>query len=191
MANERSRVSQIILIGTLIGFSWLAMQAVHELGHVMGARATGAEINQVVLHPMTVSRTDLGQNPKPLQVVWAGSLVGALLPLAAYLLAAGLRLPFLYLLRFFVAFCLVTNGVYIGSGAFIPLADTAVMTFNGSPRWLMALYGLIAIPLGFILWHGQGKHFGLGNARGQVDNLATIISASLFVTIIVLEIIFS
>jgi hypothetical protein len=191
VANEHSRVSQIILIGTLIGFSWLAMQAVHELGHVMGARATGADIKQVVLHPMTISRTDLGQNPKPLQVVWAGPLVGALLPLAAYLLCVGLRMPFLYLLRFFVGFCLVANGVYIGSGAFIPLADTAVMAFNGSPRWLMALYGLIAIPLGFILWNKQGKHFGLGNARGQVDFHATLITTGLFVIVIALELILS
>jgi len=33
---EMKRLDQIVLIGTFIGFSWLAMQVVHELGHVLG-----------------------------------------------------------------------------------------------------------------------------------------------------------
>src|SRR5260221_4916233 len=54
-----SRFHQIILIvSTLLG-SWLGMQAVHELGHVIGAWLTGGQVSQVVLHPLTISRTHL------------------------------------------------------------------------------------------------------------------------------------
>jgi len=81
------RLEQIVLIGTFLGFSWLAMQAVHELGHVAAARLTGGTVTQVVLHPCTISRTDVSPNPRPLVVVWAGPLVGATLPLLAYWMA--------------------------------------------------------------------------------------------------------
>jgi membrane-associated protease RseP (regulator of RpoE activity) len=44
------RAAQILLIGTLIAFCWLAMQAVHEMGHVLVARLTGGEVLKVALH---------------------------------------------------------------------------------------------------------------------------------------------
>ena len=63
------RLAQILLILTFIGFSWLAMQVVHESGHVLVARLTGAEVTNVALHPLIISRTDLAENPHPLAVV--------------------------------------------------------------------------------------------------------------------------
>ena len=63
------------------------MQAVHELGHVIGAWATGAEVKRVVLTPSTISRTDVVNNLHPLVVVWAGPMVGAALPILLWLLA--------------------------------------------------------------------------------------------------------
>jgi len=63
------RLPQILLIVTFIGFSWLAMQVVHEAGHVLVARLTGAEVTKVALHPLIVSRTDVAENPHPLAVV--------------------------------------------------------------------------------------------------------------------------
>ena len=60
---------EILMASTLLG-SWLGMQAVHELGHVFGAWLTGGRVQQVVLHPLTISRTDLAENPSPLVVVW-------------------------------------------------------------------------------------------------------------------------
>ena len=61
--------------------SWIGMQAVHELGHVLAASATGGTVQRVVLHPLTISRTDVSPNPSPLAVAWAGPLVGVILPL--------------------------------------------------------------------------------------------------------------
>src|SRR5437764_5916291 len=108
------RLYQVVLIGSTLLGSWLGMQAVHESGHVLGAWATGGEVARVVLHPLTISRTDLARNPRPLPVTWAGPVVGVLLPLAALGLAAALRRPGVYLLRFFAGSCLIANGAYLG-----------------------------------------------------------------------------
>jgi hypothetical protein len=160
------------------------MQAVHELGHVVVGRLTGGEVIKVALHPLIVSRTDLGQNPHPLAVVWGGPVIGSAIPLLAFALAASLRIPGTYLFRFFAGFCLIANGVYIGIGRFLAEgADPWVMTENGSPRWLLVGFGLITFPLGLYLWHRQGTHFGLGKAQGYVNARAALTSAMLFMAL--------
>ena len=183
------RTEQFILILTFITFSWLGMQVVHELGHVAAAHATGARVLKVYLHPLIISETDIDQNSHPLIVVWAGCLTGTLLPLLAFGIAKLCRAPGLYLFRFFAAFCLVANGVYIGMGSSKNGWDTEVMLDNGSPRWLMVLFGLATYPLGLYLWHKLGPNFGLGQAKGKVDRKATITSAALLLTLVTVELI--
>lgn len=63
------RIHQITLIVTFLAFSWLTMMIVHELGHVVGAIGTGATVEKVVLHPLAISRTDVGNNQNPLVVI--------------------------------------------------------------------------------------------------------------------------
>jgi hypothetical protein len=183
------RLEQVILIVTFFGFSWLAMQAIHEFGHVVGAWTTGAEIIKVALHPCIISRTDIGYNPNPLVVVWAGPIIGAALPLLVFLVAKTYHFSAIYLFRFFAGFCLVANGYYIALCPAKDGADTAVMMLHGSPRWVMILFGLITAPLGLYLWHRQGLYFGLGEANGKVNRRAAIVSASLFVAIAGVELI--
>ena len=43
------------------------------------------------------------------------------------------------------------------------------MLRHGSERWHLWLFGSATVPTGFWLWHGQGKHFGLGHAGEQVS----------------------
>lgn len=184
------RFAQILLIVTFVGFSWLGMQLVHEAGHVLVARLTGGEVIKVALHPLIVSRTDLGENPHPLAVVWGGPLFGSIFPLLLFGLASVLRWPGVYLCRFFAAFCLVANGVYIGTGWLLANgADPWVMRENGSPVWLLVLFGLCAMPLGMYLWHREGPHFGLGKAHGNVNWRAAVVSALLFVALVGVELV--
>jgi hypothetical protein len=183
------RLDQFILIATFLAFSWLAMQAVHELGHVAGAWLTKAEVTKVALHPCIISRTDLGHNPHPLVVVWAGPIIGSVLPLLAFLVAKVCRSPGVYLFRFFAGFCLIANGVYITFGPGDGAADTGVMMQHGSPRWLMVFFGILTMPLGLYLWHRQGNHFGLAEAKGKVSRQAAIVSASLLVALAGVELI--
>ncbi len=164
-----NRLHQCLLIGSTILGSWLGMQAIHEFGHVVGAWLTGGSVAQVVLSPLTISRTDLAQNPKPLIVVWMGPVLGVIIPLILWLLGKWIKLPGVYVLRFFAGFCLIANGLYIGVGTFDRVGDCGVMLQHGSSEWQLWLFGALTAPVGLWLWHQQGIHFGLGRARGQVD----------------------
>lgn len=159
---------EILIVSTLLN-SWLGMQAVHELGHVCGAWLTGGTVQQVVLHPLTISRTDLADNPAPLAVVWAGPLIGALLPLVIWLLSAAARMPGNFVLRFFAGFCLIANGLYIGLGSFGGIGDCGEMLRHGSQAWQLWLFGVVTVPVGIWLWHGQGPEFGLGKSPRKVS----------------------
>jgi hypothetical protein len=190
--HPNTRLPQIILIGTFLGFCWLAMQAVHELGHVLGAVASGGTVAKVVLYPTTISRTDVFPNPHPLIEVWAGAVLGSVLPLLAFLVARGFRCPGLYLFRFFAGFCLIANGVYLGGGAIQSLtsqgfADGGELLMHGASPWHLILFGLATVPVGLFLWNGQGTHFGLGEAQGHVSRSATVASLCLFVAIVAVE----
>lgn len=157
------------MIAATIAGSWLGMQAVHELGHVLGALGTGGEVVRVVLPPLSISRTDVSHNLSPGIVAWAGPIVGILLPILAWLLASLVRMPGAFLLRFFAGFCLVVNGLYIGFGSFGRVGDCREMLLHGSQLWQLWLFGLITVPAGFWLWHGEGRHFGLGPAAEPVS----------------------
>ena len=183
------RIEQIILIASFLAFSWLAMQAVHELGHVTGAWLSKAKVTKVALHPFILSRTDLGYNPHPAFVVWSGPVFGILIPLLALLFARLLRSPGIYLFRFFAGFCLIANGVYIAFGPATGGGDTGIMMQHGSPRWLVVLFGIFTVPPGLYLWHNQGRHFGLGKAGGQVIRSATVVSAVLLIVLAGIELI--
>ncbi len=164
-----TRVYQAILIlSTLLG-SWLGMQDVHELGHVVSAWLTGGRVSQVVLNPLTISRTDLAENPKPLIVVWGGPVLGAALPVAAWLAAHAARFPGAFVLKFFAGFCLVANGAYIGAGSFNRVGDAGEMLKRGADRWHLWLFAALTVPAGLRLWNGLGSQFGLGKSAGAVS----------------------
>jgi len=174
------RTNQILLIASFLPFCWLAMMAVHELGHVLAARATGGAVTKVVLHPLAISRTDVAPNPAPLRIVWAGPILGVALPLAVWGLFWIAKLPGGYLARFFAGFCLIANGAYLGFGSFGNIGDAGVMIRHGSPIGLLWLFGIVTVPLGFLLWHRLGPSFGLGESNGRVDAGAAYVSVGLF-----------
>jgi hypothetical protein len=182
-----SRTCQFVLIVSTLGLSWLGMQAVHEAGHVMTARAAGESVQRVFLHPLAISRTDSTHDKHPLLVIWGGPVIGSVLPLAALGLARLLRVSWSYLPRFFAAFCLVANGVYLSVGSLSGVGDAADLLRYGSPRWVPIAFGLATVPLGLWLWHGLGPHFGLGEARGRVSRKAVICTTALLTAIVVVE----
>jgi hypothetical protein len=183
------RLHQAVLIVSAVLGSWLGMQAIHEFGHIAGAWLTGGRVAQVVLHPLTISRTDLAHNPAPLRVVWAGPVFGCLLPLAAWGVAAGLRWHWAFLPRFFAGFCLIANGAYIAGGSFDRIGDAGVMLRHGSPAWLLWAFGVVTVPAGLWLWHGLGPHFGLGPARGRVSLAAAYTCLAALGALVVLGIV--
>jgi hypothetical protein len=185
------RQHQFVLIAATLGFSWLAMQVVHEFGHVVAAAASGGRVAEVVLHPAAISHTRLAANPHPLLVVWMGPLVGTVLPLAATVLARAYLLPGWYIVQFFAGFCLIANGAYLAFGSLGGVGDAGDLLRYGTPTWLLWLFGVITIPIGLRLWDDLGPHFGLGSSAGHVDRAAAYVMLAGLILLIVVEVAFS
>jgi hypothetical protein len=185
------RFHQFLLIATLLPLCWLMMQAVHELGHIAAAVATGGTVAKVVLHPLTISRTDTVGSSHPALVVWAGPAIGVALPLLLLAVFKAARLKWDYLVQFFAGTCLIANGAYIGVGSFQRIGDAGDLLRLGSPIWSLWLIGMTAVPLGLCLWNGLGPRFGLGPSAGEVDRRAAWLSGVLLAVVVVLELAFS
>lgn len=181
------RLKQIILIVSFTGFSWLAMQIFHELGHVTGAWLGGGTVTRVIINPFSFSRTDVCPNPKPLLELWCGPLAGVLLPFLIFLFIQCLKPPCIFLSRFFAGFCFVANGVYIGGGAFQHFGDAGDLLRHGSPLWTLILFGVLTVPTGLYLWNGQGRFFGFDTSGGEVERAALVVSLVLFILTIICE----
>jgi hypothetical protein len=181
------RFHQVLLIASMIALAWLWMQAVHELGHCLGAWATGGTVERVVLHPLAISRTDVAPNSQPLVVVWAGPVAGVVLPLLIWRVVAIAHGPLAWLPRFFAGFCLLANGIYIGVGSLEGIGDAGDMLRDGSPIWTLWLFGLATAPAGLALWNCLGPHFGFGANPLPIDRSVAIGSLAVLLATIVAE----
>ena len=185
------RLPQIVLFVSMAGTCWLGMMIVHEFGHVMAAWLNGIRVTRVVLHPLAFSRTDLAVHPHPLSVIWAGALVGAMLPLVVWACAHWLKLPGRHGLRFFAGFCLIANGAYLAVGMFDRAGDAGDLLRQGVARWQLWAFGAIVIPAGFLIWHRLGVQFGLGPKAVPVKTKQAWFSAGLFAAVVLAELAFS
>ncbi|MHC4879295.1 MAG: M50 family metallopeptidase [Planctomycetota bacterium] len=151
------RFHQLLFIAALVALSWLAMMAVHELGHIIGAIMTGGNVERVVLHPFTISRTDVSPNPNPAVVVWFGPILGCLIPFVSSLVIPRRLTIARNVAVFFAGFCLVANGAYISIGSFDRVGDCGEMLRTGSPLWALIAFGIVTVAFGCFLWHGLGS----------------------------------
>jgi hypothetical protein len=181
-----ARFHQALLIASIVVLSWLLMQAVHELGHVIAAWATGGTVTKVVLHPLSISRTDVEPNPRPLVVAWSGPILGSLIPLLLWAVTEAAQQQTRYLWRFFCGFCLLANGWYIGIGSFGAIGDAGDLVRYGSSLWMLWLFGLVTVPAGFMMWNGLGPAFGIGTQSAAVPaKLAYVVTGLLLILLIV------
>jgi len=77
-------------------------------------------------------------------------------------IAAAVKVSWAFVLRFCAGFCLLAQGLYLTAGSFQRIGDCDVLLNHGAPMWQLWLFGILTVPLGLFLWHGQGAHFGLG-----------------------------
>ena len=163
------RFQPCVFAATIIALCWLAMQAVHELGHVLGAVLTGGEVERVVLFPLELSRTDVAPNPHPAVVVWLGPIVGCVVPFGIFMRHASqldVHAANRSILR--GLFVCVANGAYIGVGSLTLVGDCGEMVRSGAPPWVLWLFGAVTIPVGLYQWHV------LGSVRDFFDRPAAV-----------------
>jgi hypothetical protein len=183
-----SRLSQLLLIGSTIAFSWLGMMVVHEAGHVAHLRLSGGTVEKVVLHPLAISRTQPGENPHPHFVAWGGVIWGSLIPLATLGLVSRLARPYVYLARFFAGFCLTANGAYLLGDALVRGGDARELIQYGTPPWVLIACGLATLAAGLMLWNGLGSRFGVGRGAERVDPRVALAVTLAVASLAVLEI---
>jgi len=182
------RTTSCILIATWLPFCWLAMQLLHELGHLVAAWRLGVEIVQFHFGLLTVSHTmldDAGQSQATLlATTWAGPMAGMILPLVIWGIVALFRLREAFLARFLAGFCLVANGCYLLCGPADGYADTGILLANGAMRWQLTVVGIIGITLGFLLWNRQGNNFAIGPTPRPIRPQSIAVSVICLVTMI-------
>lgn len=179
------RLPQFVLFLASASLAWLWMQAIHEFGHVLGGWLTGASLRRVILHPMSISRTDFDVNPNPLIACWSGPVLGSLIPIMVWLIAHFRSWSGEPWLRFFAGFCLVANGAYLAIGSFDGIGDAGDLLRHGSPIAMLWLFGAIAIPAGLRLWHRLGPAFGLGAEALPVRwSMALRVTSLLILTVV-------
>jgi len=162
------------------------MQAVHEGGHILAARLSGAVVTNVALHPLRLSRTDVAESHSPLFVVWSGPVFGVAMPLLLWAVAAMFKLRGAFVVRFFAGFCLIANGLYLGIGSFDRVGDCEEILRFGSAVWQLWAFAIVTVPVGLFLWHGQSGHFGLGPQRRDVDSSVAYGTAVVCVALVVI-----
>lgn len=151
-------VSRLVVnVLTLINFA-LAMQTIHELGHIGAAMITGGDVLMIDLHPLRLSQTIISPDPSPMFVAWAGAIVGVAFPMILWQLCNILWDALSGGMRLFAGFCLVANGVYISVGVLYSAGDSRSLLELGAPPWLLVSFGAITVPVGLWLWHKHGQY---------------------------------
>ncbi|MDQ3439145.1 MAG: hypothetical protein M3478_02205 [Planctomycetota bacterium] len=130
---------------------WIGMMAVHELGHVIGATATGGTILDVRIPLIGFSQTDVHPNPSPRVEVWCGPVIGAIFPIGLWL--ALFRTRARTILHAFAGWCLIVNGVYLGVGWVYHVGDAGELVRLGTPVALLIAFGVVSTASGLCLWH--------------------------------------
>lgn len=150
-------------ISTIVA-AWLTMTAIHELGHIMHARISGARVVEVELPPHGLGHTLVHPNPRPQFVAWGGACWGCSLPLAIWLCARRWSKRRLRLATFFAGLCLIANGAYLAAGTFIGdpngADDAHELLRHGATQWQILGFGVVASAAGLWLWHGLAPVLG-------------------------------
>lgn len=177
--NRGACLGAVVVVS--IAFSWLAMQVVHEAGHVLHAWLSGGSVARVVLEPLEISRTELRVNPRPLVVAWGGVVWGVALPAALALATRGRGEQVRHLGRFFAGFCLVANGAYLVAGTLARTGDPADVVRLGAPAALVLLVGAALAAAGLWQWQRLGPRAGFSVHSAAACPTAGILAALLAV----------
>lgn len=138
-------MAQLRLLLLLLLASWCVMVLTHEIGHLLGGWLGGGTLVECDLAPWRLSYSFHNPDTSPKLTLWAGPLVGVVVPL---LVAMTVRHRWSW---FIADFCLLANGIYLALAALSGdrLLDTPRMLAAGvHPLWIV-LFCSVAICVGY------------------------------------------
>jgi hypothetical protein len=142
---HRSRAQRLIVFALLLVLSWIVMAFLHELGHLIGGWLGGGTLVDCELAPWRLPYSLHSPDPNPRLTLWAGPLVGVIVPVVAALIIRRRWATFI------ADFCLIANGCYLAlawlSGD--RLLDTPRMLAAGIHPLAIAVYCAITIGIGY------------------------------------------
>ncbi|TWU29346.1 M50 family metallopeptidase [Bythopirellula polymerisocia] len=185
-----SKIHECLFLFSFLSICWFSMQAVHEFGHIAGAITTGGKVELVVLHPLTISRTDLAKNPHPLIVAWAGPILGSIVPLLFFAVVNRRGILARPMSNFFQGFCLISNGLYIGLGSLGRIGDAGDLLRLGAPPATLWLFGITASIGGLLFWHRLGPGMGWTAISAQVTPKTSYLLAGSLLAILLFMVLF-
>lgn len=145
---------RILLFTVLLIASWVMMTLTHELGHIIGGWLGGATLTDHDLAPWHLPYSTHSPDPIPLLTLWAGPMLGVLVPVV---FALAVRRKWVW---FIADFCVLANGAYLAlawaSGD--RLLDTPRLLEAGTPPFTIALYCSVAIGLGYVRFRRDCVH---------------------------------
>lgn len=143
-------MSRVLAIAAMAIGMLVATMFVHELGHVLGAIATGGLVVSVEIRPGRIGHTLVNPNPAPSVVLWSGFLFGWFAPMAtrpAWGVQRGLIGP---ALRAAAWFSWLAFGSYLALAGRERLTDTGQLFANGWPLTLLMVVGAAVAVVGYV-----------------------------------------
>ena len=129
-----------------LAWAWTVMTVTHELGHVVAGLIGGGRLVELELRPWKLPHSIVGGDTIPLVTLWAGPVLGTLLPLVVAAIARREAV-------WFVAwFCVTANSVYLLLGYFSgePELDSTRLLAAGAHPLQIGVFVIATLPIGYI-----------------------------------------
>lgn len=144
-----------VLFVLLLAVSWVTMTVTHEFGHVLGGWLGGATLTHYDLAPWRMPYSLHSPDPMPLLTLWAGPILGVLVPLV---FALALRREWAW---FIADFCLIANGSYLAIAWFSGdrYLDTPRLLIAGAPPVTIVIYCGVTVLFGYLRFRSDCVRF--------------------------------
>jgi hypothetical protein len=122
------------------------MTFTHEMGHIIGGTCCGGSLRSADLLPWHLPYSIFEPDPFPLVTLWAGLLIGVLVPVVFAMI---FQRDWMW---FIANFCVLANGAYIATAWFSGdrYLDTPKLLEHGASPITIAIYCLLTIGFGYV-----------------------------------------
>ncbi len=137
---------RIVRFLLLLIATWTVMTFTHEMGHIIGGTCCGGVLKSADLLPWHLPYSIFDPDPFPLVTLWAGLLIGVLVPVVFAVIFQRDGMWFI------ANFCVLANGAYIATAWFSGdrYLDTPKLLEHGASPITIAVYCLLTIGFGYV-----------------------------------------